>query len=247
MKLEIGQRVQVRAADEQTWVEGYLLALGEKAPARDGDAQTEGYLLALGEHRVWVEPDRVRPHVEDHPDSKAVDRFAQAMKERLYEARRKGRGDWDKPDDCTDDLLAKLLLKNTVTGDPVDVANLAMMLFTRRARQGTLADAALAFQEKVAAPLREELEDIKQLCIDAGCTEPAGDYSPAAICFVEELRQRTVCKAPYHPLENIDPEDLLKFLKLCVDCEVDVFVDTAGVREVWRTLCGDKNPFEDAL
>ena len=60
-----------------------------------------------------------------HPDDDAVDRFAAAMKAKLNENRREGRGGWQS---MTAEQLSALLHEHVRKGDPVDVANLAMML-----------------------------------------------------------------------------------------------------------------------
>lgn len=83
-----------------------------------------------------------RPAVERHADDAAVSRFAEVMKNKLAAARDKGRGGWDDPEQCTVEHLAKLLVDHVAKGDPVDVANFAMMLHQREADKGVLAAAA---------------------------------------------------------------------------------------------------------
>lgn len=80
--------------------------------------------------------------VKHHADDVAVDRFAEAMKNKLAAARNKGRGGWDDPEQCTVEHLAKLLVDHIAKGDPIDVANFAMMLHQRGADKGVLAAAA---------------------------------------------------------------------------------------------------------
>lgn len=46
----------------------------------------------------------------------------------------------------------------------------------------------------------DELEAIRGLCAEAGCTDPGPDASPRTLCIVEELRQRGVCAAN-HPTD----------------------------------------------
>lgn len=69
-----------------------------------------------------------------HPDDIAVDEFAKRMKAKLALARQKGRGGWDVPEQCSVDYLSVLLAAQIEKGDPVDVANLAMMIGMRGAR-----------------------------------------------------------------------------------------------------------------
>lgn len=70
-----------------------------------------------------------------HPDDIAVDRFATSMKEKLRLSREvKGRGGWQDKNQCSREYLSELLLHHVYKGDPVDVANLAMMLHQRGER-----------------------------------------------------------------------------------------------------------------
>ncbi len=74
-----------------------------------------------------------------HTDDIAVDRFAMAMvgrltaamKAKLAKKREEGFGGWDDPDDCSIEHLSRLLINHVAKGDPVDVANLAMMIHQR--------------------------------------------------------------------------------------------------------------------
>jgi len=69
-----------------------------------------------------------------HPDSVAVDSFAHAMKTKLAVARSKGRGGWDRKDECSDEELSRMLREHVEKGDPIDVANFCMMLHQRGER-----------------------------------------------------------------------------------------------------------------
>lgn len=60
-----------------------------------------------------------------HSDDDAVDSFAKSMKLKLERKRAEGRGGWET---CSAELLSRLLREHVEKGDPVDVANLAMML-----------------------------------------------------------------------------------------------------------------------
>lgn len=61
-----------------------------------------------------------------HPDDVCVDQFAAAMKIKLARKRDEGYGGWET---CSTDRLAELLIDHLKKGDPIDVANFAMMLF----------------------------------------------------------------------------------------------------------------------
>ncbi|MCH4542965.1 hypothetical protein [Ochrobactrum sp. A-1] len=69
-----------------------------------------------------------------HADDLAVDRFAIAMKQKLAKKREEGRGGWENKDDCSAEYLSYLLIQHIWKGDPVDIANLAMMLHQRGER-----------------------------------------------------------------------------------------------------------------
>lgn len=73
------------------------------------------------------------PSVFTHTDDQAVDRFADALKEKLARARGRGRSDWDDPRKCSVEWLQTLLVEHLVKGDLVDVANFCMMLHQRGA------------------------------------------------------------------------------------------------------------------
>lgn len=64
-------------------------------------------------------------------DDIAVAAFALAMSEKLAMKRRDGRGGWDDPDEVSQAGLSRMLREHVDKGDPVDVANFAMMLHQR--------------------------------------------------------------------------------------------------------------------
>ncbi|WP_206669592.1 hypothetical protein [Brucella sp. 10RB9213] len=70
----------------------------------------------------------------DHADDLAVDRFAIAMKQKLAKKREEGRSGWENKDECSAEYLSYLLIQHIWKGDPVDIANLAMMLQQRGER-----------------------------------------------------------------------------------------------------------------
>lgn len=78
--------------------------------------------------RYWMpcpsDPDS-SPQPQQHPDDAAVDAFANAMKAKLAKKRAEGRGGWQA---CDAAYLSELLRGHVEKGDPVDVANLSMML-----------------------------------------------------------------------------------------------------------------------
>ena len=102
-----------------------------------------------------------------HPDDKAVDRFAAAMKKKLAYARDvKGRGGWE-TDKCSEQFLSTLLHEHVIKGDPVDVANLAMMLHQRGE---SIAPVAV---DLMAIPQKDEIDRITWHACDE--TRPLAD------------------------------------------------------------------------
>ena len=74
-------------------------------------------------------------------DDLAVNRFACAMMQKMALSRAKGRGGWQT---CPVDVLWDMLREHVAKGDPVDVANLAMMIHenSQRAERARLLAAA---------------------------------------------------------------------------------------------------------
>jgi hypothetical protein len=102
---------------------------------------TEGF----GPRRVfvpeWVINAPTSTHAEgvQHPDDIAVDRFAAAMKAKLAKKRSEGRGGWDDPEQCHIDYLHQLLVEQfheRSVIDPIDIANLSMMIHERTPSNG---------------------------------------------------------------------------------------------------------------
>ncbi|AOJ64732.1 hypothetical protein WJ32_19490 (plasmid) [Burkholderia ubonensis] len=84
-----------------------------------------------------------------HSDDIAVDRFSAAMKAKLARKRAEGRGGWNDPASCHISTLARYLVEHVGKGDPVDVANFAMMLHQRGADNGVLPAALHVYMEPI--------------------------------------------------------------------------------------------------
>ena len=101
-----------------------------------------------------------------HPDDVAVERFAAAMKAKLARCREKGRHGWQTASAAH---LSSLLYHHMYKADPLDVANLAMMLhqngqaieLPHEARKPVAQQSA-----HVSVP-RELLQDLRDLASDA--------------------------------------------------------------------------------
>lgn len=84
---------------------------------------------------TWKDVEPATPTVSEsvHRDDIAVDRFAVAMKAKMAASRAKGRSGWNDELQCTMGTLARMLVEHVSKGDPVDIANFAMMLHQREA------------------------------------------------------------------------------------------------------------------
>jgi len=98
------------------------------------------------------------PVQAQHSDDAAVDRFATAMKEKLAVSRAKGRGGWDDPAQCTVEKLAAMLCQHVGKGDPVDIANFAMMIHQRGGSAIDVYEALAVFlnSRSIVAPVQAQ-------------------------------------------------------------------------------------------
>lgn len=113
-----------------------------------------------------------------HTDAIAISKFAEAMATRMHQAAMKGHGGWDDRERCTAADLQVQLRQAVAKGDPIDVANYAMMLHARGERS-TMPDAFnVMFLENMAMrdALRAVLDEVSPGCTpnSANSSLPAG-------------------------------------------------------------------------
>jgi len=113
-------------------LEGVLEPFAVEADTWNGDTGCLG--VTLSDVRRARAALRAKGGDRPHSDDLAVDRFAAAMKTKLAQKRAEGRGGWDDKDACSGEWLSRLLRGHVEKGDPVDVANFAMMLHQRGER-----------------------------------------------------------------------------------------------------------------
>lgn len=95
--------------------------------------------MEIGRNEASTRPtDTHSMGAEQHPDDLAVDRFSAAMAKKMKAklAKKRGQGvtGWDDPEVCHIDYLVSLLLEQIherAVLDPVDIANIAMMIHER--------------------------------------------------------------------------------------------------------------------
>lgn len=141
--MTVAQHERILATWQRTQASGVPDALREAVEYLDDNRFNQigaGSILHRAMRDALAAP--AQPAV--HPDDAAVDRFAAAMKAKLAKARKKGRGGWDDPAQCSVEALAQLLVDHLSKGNAgtfEDVANFAMMLHQRGADPQVLADA----------------------------------------------------------------------------------------------------------
>lgn len=96
------------------------------------------------------------PLQNQHPDDVAIDLFAQAMKERMAQKRKEGRGGWEDKDQCSAYALQQALRYSTEVGITTDVANYAMMLFNR-GETTAMPNVHIPRFDQVGKPCRNEI------------------------------------------------------------------------------------------
>lgn len=102
-------------------------------------------------------------------DDEAVQFFATKMKYKMGASRAKGRSGWDDPVACPTDFLQRMLAEHVYKGDPVDVANIAMMLDARGASTRIETHLPLSWQQRVRdeeADLSEKLDNLRAFTED---------------------------------------------------------------------------------
>ena len=122
---------------------------------------------------------------EQHPDDAAVDRFAVAMKAKLAKSREKGRHGWQ---NASAAHLSSLLYRHVYKADPLDVANLAMMLH-QNGQAIELPHEARHEQGDEVRRLREALEHCSEVMKDPwkhgeGCISRAINRADAALAAI---------------------------------------------------------------
>ncbi len=128
---QLRQVIKILNSAHQTAMEQTLKARIPECGEFAGIAQDLDFVVAALRERLRREAEAearltvAQQPAEQHPDDAAVDRFAAAMKAKLKKKRQEGRAGWQF---MASEQLSALLHEHVRKGDPVDVANLAMML-----------------------------------------------------------------------------------------------------------------------
>jgi len=87
--------------------------------------------LDMSAFRSLVAENRISDEAEVLADKRLLHYASRAMEEKLEAARKKGRGGWWNPDECSIEHLHNLLHEHVKKGDMVDVMNFAAMIYAR--------------------------------------------------------------------------------------------------------------------
>ncbi len=105
-----------------------MTSINGEAPFLDMSAETgpaNNHGKRSMEYRSLYDP------VEAAQDSRAVNRFSKFMLAKMAQAGVNGRSGWYDKERCTREYLSDMLRRAVAKGDPVDIANFAMMLHDR--------------------------------------------------------------------------------------------------------------------
>ena len=112
---EVGNDNDVQFAGEFGWASGYSCC----------HANQENYERLQA---TFTDIEFERPPTQADIDNEAVDKLAQAMKNKLAKKREQGYKGWET---CKHGDLVQLLINHVDKGDPIDVANFCAFLFAR--------------------------------------------------------------------------------------------------------------------
>lgn len=120
LRSQVGDDIQVIFNHESLFKQSDAML---EALAADRDAQTARADAAEARDEL-LEGNATEQHWDDH----CVNQFAKMMREKMALSRAKGRSGWNDPNQCSVQYLRELLYEHLDKGDPVDVANICMML-----------------------------------------------------------------------------------------------------------------------
>lgn len=104
------------------------ISIDTEIAGRNGWPSGTNLLNAEQAKQMFEYVTQVTPAVApQHPDDEAVDKFAAAMKQKLAQAREKGRSGWEQMNPAD---LSAMLREHVEKGDPRDVANFCMFLWS---------------------------------------------------------------------------------------------------------------------
>lgn len=155
-------------------------------------------------HAILSRPDH------RHTDDIAVDQFAEAMKAKMTRKRAEGRGGWADKTLCTQADLSAMLESHVRKGDPVDVANFAMMLHARGEKIKT--DIAARFESADWFWRTMDPDDSGDYPADAINRAGLGNYCVAEIACSFTGPRRFGFTAPVLDPES-DDEEFLHFAR----------------------------------
>lgn len=211
---DLGVRLPLRPHSEDLHTAADATGSAVFVVDHNGERGDEDAIAIAGRLIVLVNASNKAP---EHPDDLAVSRFAAAMQEKLAKKRDEGRGGWEDKAECSNARLSRLLRDHVEKGDPIDVANLAMMIHQRGERiaadtpsnperagwrlTGVSPEVATSLAEQAAtATLAQDVIDL----VIAARIVAFEDQSPEALRALDSATEAFASRVPW----DEDPEAL---------------------------------------
>ena len=134
LRISFGMMAEARAADAKEFHE--FLERGQGLSDRIRQLEEERDAWRQSRPMVDVSAGDITRLGSGMADTVGVIRFAKEMEIKLGVKRAQGRGGWNDPDECSITALERMLSEHIAKGDPVDIANFAMMIWNRQHADG---------------------------------------------------------------------------------------------------------------
>lgn len=195
------------------------------------DCYTQGVGTPVGWLPMTVLQLKEHQDTAAYLDDLAVDRFAAAMKAKMAKQRARGYGGWHDADACPTKRLQKMLCEHVGKGDPVDVGNIAMMLWTRK-EPTTLQAQQLALVQKSECG-RYAWVPVKPstAMLIAGSHCQPGDYSAALVW--EEM---VACAVRTDYLRPVDPPKTFRPASPAEDAYIELHAERDATVKKMRDI-----------
>ena len=175
-------------------------------------------------------------------DNAAVNGFATAMKEKLAAKRAQGYGGWADTEQCSTLRLSNMLKNHVEKGDPVDVANFAMMIYNRHAKidnsyLATRSDHTKKLEDRCTA-LQAQIDRLMlEYCPDEMTPEQVVEWENHQVAVPEPLQALA---------DQAQELDMGYGKNACTTCGRSEF-DAARLRRLATVMgCADNIPETDA-
>lgn len=171
---------------QKSAIELALNALEPYADVKPRDWKTD-------REKLWAAHESLLNALVEPPlnfDDAAVERFAEALKNKMRSSREKGRYGWHDRTVCSEQDLQRMLVDHLAKGDPVDVGNFAMMLWNRGEN--------VALNEPVVESVTEQ-RLAQMIMSDCGCSTDNQRLVDRIVARIEQYDRANIqrlCELP---------------------------------------------------